>query len=278
MSLSSVTVLADPDELTRCRAMEALLFRTRWPLLTLLLALVLIVRAAPLWLSLVALCALLLSNLSRILLVQRGMPQQIRRIGYTLFLLELVILLIGLWPVLRRGTHPVPVVLLLFLWEATHRLHMEERASTLLGITAITLLLIGYTLVLGYRHMPLADLGIWVGGFLAVGSAVVLSRLPLIPLPHPAVTPVPETATIPSLLPPVVPPSPSVAPHRNPLTVRQREILCLVATGLGTREIAEQLHLSPETVRTHLQHISRELGVETRAAAVERARALGYLD
>jgi DNA-binding CsgD family transcriptional regulator len=52
------------------------------------------------------------------------------------------------------------------------------------------------------------------------------------------------------------------------LTERELEVLQLVAEGLTNREIARWLFISPATVRTHLEHVFRKLGVRSRAAAV----------
>jgi DNA-binding CsgD family transcriptional regulator len=52
------------------------------------------------------------------------------------------------------------------------------------------------------------------------------------------------------------------------LTAREREILGLLATGLRGAEIAEQLVLSPETVRTHVRNAMAKLGASTRSQAV----------
>jgi DNA-binding CsgD family transcriptional regulator len=56
------------------------------------------------------------------------------------------------------------------------------------------------------------------------------------------------------------------APER-PLTVRELEVLALTATGARTREIAAQLELSEATIKTHLVHVYRKLGVPNRVAA-----------
>jgi DNA-binding CsgD family transcriptional regulator len=50
------------------------------------------------------------------------------------------------------------------------------------------------------------------------------------------------------------------------LTNREREIAIEVSTGKKTREIAEDLHLSPRTVDVHLTRIYRKLGLSSRAA------------
>ena len=52
------------------------------------------------------------------------------------------------------------------------------------------------------------------------------------------------------------------------LTRREIEILGLVATGANTRAIADRLHVSPATVRNHVQNILDKLGVHSRLEAV----------
>jgi len=61
------------------------------------------------------------------------------------------------------------------------------------------------------------------------------------------------------------------APHPA-LTPRQAEVLGLVEQGRSTKQIAEELHLSPETVRNHIRHLFRALGVHSRLEAVAIAR------
>lgn len=57
------------------------------------------------------------------------------------------------------------------------------------------------------------------------------------------------------------------------LTPRQAEILRLLERGLSTKQIARELHLSPATVRNHVRHLLRALGVNSRLGAVAAARA-----
>jgi LuxR family transcriptional regulator, maltose regulon positive regulatory protein len=61
------------------------------------------------------------------------------------------------------------------------------------------------------------------------------------------------------------------------LSEREAVVLRLLATGLSLREIAAQLYVSPNTVKTHLRATYRKLGAGRRAQAVNRARDLGLL-
>jgi two-component system, NarL family, nitrate/nitrite response regulator NarL len=61
------------------------------------------------------------------------------------------------------------------------------------------------------------------------------------------------------------------------LSAREQEILAMTAQGLGAREIAERLYLSPTTVKTHLQSVYKKLEVSDRAAAVAEAMRRGLL-
>jgi PAS domain S-box-containing protein len=64
-------------------------------------------------------------------------------------------------------------------------------------------------------------------------------------------------------------PAPTAHPH---LTPRQTEVLRLLEDGRSTGQIAEELHLSVETVRNHIRHILRALGVNSRLEAVALTR------
>ncbi len=56
------------------------------------------------------------------------------------------------------------------------------------------------------------------------------------------------------------------------LTPRQAEVLRHLEQGRSTKQIAQDLHLSTETVRNHVRHLLRALGVTTRLEAVAAAR------
>lgn len=72
---------------------------------------------------------------------------------------------------------------------------------------------------------------------------------------------------------------PSIGPHRRaggdlyvpPLTQRQREVLTRMAKGASNREIADELEITPETVKSHVGEILRRLGCKDRTSAVARA-------
>ncbi len=66
-------------------------------------------------------------------------------------------------------------------------------------------------------------------------------------------------------------------PDPTVLTVRELDVLRLVADGLSNREAAKSLFLSEMTVKSHLVHIYDKLDARSRTAAVARARELGLL-
>ena len=72
--------------------------------------------------------------------------------------------------------------------------------------------------------------------------------------------------------PPVEPPS-----LREPLSEAETRVLRYLPTNLTAPEIASQLYLSVNTVRTHMRHLYDKLSAHHRSEAVEQARALGLL-
>jgi DNA-binding NarL/FixJ family response regulator len=60
-------------------------------------------------------------------------------------------------------------------------------------------------------------------------------------------------------------------------TARELETLALVARGLSNRELAIELGVSERTAQFHLRNIFAKLGVNSRTALVDRARARGWL-
>ncbi|MEA2365529.1 MAG: hypothetical protein QOI32_1041 [Thermoleophilaceae bacterium] len=62
------------------------------------------------------------------------------------------------------------------------------------------------------------------------------------------------------------------------LTSRETEVLQLASHGLGTADIADQLAVSPTTVKTHFEHIYPKLGTHDRVAAVAAALRHGIIE
>ena len=71
---------------------------------------------------------------------------------------------------------------------------------------------------------------------------------------------------------------PKSHPLVEPLTNRERDVLGLLGRRLSNKEIARELSLSSETVKTHVQNIFRKLGVGKRSDAIAKAVELGLLE
>jgi DNA-binding CsgD family transcriptional regulator len=63
----------------------------------------------------------------------------------------------------------------------------------------------------------------------------------------------------------------------GPPTKGEARVLRYLPTHLRATEIADELNLSANTVRTHVRHLYQKLGAHSRGEAVERARAFGLL-
>ena len=62
-------------------------------------------------------------------------------------------------------------------------------------------------------------------------------------------------------------PSPAVSSFRLELTRRETEVLQLIADGLLTKQIAQRLYLSPETIKSHIVNIVFKLDATNRTHA-----------
>jgi LuxR family maltose regulon positive regulatory protein len=74
-------------------------------------------------------------------------------------------------------------------------------------------------------------------------------------------------------------PAPASGPQRllEPLRDSELRVLCYLPSDLTVPEIAAELYVSPNTVKTHMRNLYAKLGTHRRHEAVERARALGLL-
>ena len=75
----------------------------------------------------------------------------------------------------------------------------------------------------------------------------------------------------------LAPPPAGPRPPLEPLSESEIRVLRYLPTNLSGPEIAGELYVSHNTVRTHITHLYAKLGTHTRAEAVARARALGLL-
>jgi LuxR family maltose regulon positive regulatory protein len=64
----------------------------------------------------------------------------------------------------------------------------------------------------------------------------------------------------------------NLPPGVEPLTVRELDVLRLIATGKSNGEIAETLVVAVSTVKAHINNIFGKLGVTSRTQALARAR------
>ena len=67
------------------------------------------------------------------------------------------------------------------------------------------------------------------------------------------------------------------APGASTLTTAELRLIPYLGTHLSFRQIGQRLYLSPHTVKSHAISIYRKLSVNSRGAAVERAREFGLL-
>jgi LuxR family transcriptional regulator, maltose regulon positive regulatory protein len=87
-------------------------------------------------------------------------------------------------------------------------------------------------------------------------------------------TPAAPAAGLPEQAAPVAGP-PQHLPE--PLSQAEARVLRLLQTSLSAPEIARELYVSVNTVRTHMRHVYDKLGAHRRLEAINRARAFGLL-
>jgi len=70
----------------------------------------------------------------------------------------------------------------------------------------------------------------------------------------------------------------SAGPALERLTAREHEVLAQMSLGLGNREIANALHISPHTAKFHVAQIISKLDANSRAHAVAKAYQAGLVE
>lgn len=74
-----------------------------------------------------------------------------------------------------------------------------------------------------------------------------------------------------------VQPAAAPAPDEPALTDKEEQVLRLIGSGLSIKQAAEQLHLSPHTVHSHIKSIYSKLGIRSRAEAATAAGRRGLI-
>ena len=67
-------------------------------------------------------------------------------------------------------------------------------------------------------------------------------------------------------------------PSIEPLTEREKDVLRCIAQGLRSRDVADQLGVSLNTVSTHIKRVYAKLDISSRAEATLAAERMGMLD
>lgn len=60
-------------------------------------------------------------------------------------------------------------------------------------------------------------------------------------------------------------------------TVKERQALAFLACGLSNKLIADRMRVSYHTAKFHVANVMKKLGADTRAGAVAKAAALGFV-
>ena len=110
-----------------------------------------------------------------------------------------------------------------------------------------------------------ATAGIWLGLRLTKSKVVSVA----VPVEVRVEVPVPATAG------PFTPNQSRIA--ELGVTPRELEVLQLIAEGLSTREMAERLFVSENTVKTHVNRVLDKLGASRRTQAVQLGKRLGLI-
>jgi DNA-binding NarL/FixJ family response regulator len=73
------------------------------------------------------------------------------------------------------------------------------------------------------------------------------------------------------------PADPAARRPAGELSRRERDVLQLMALGATNRQIAQRMHLAPDTIKQYTSNVYRKLDANNRAAAVHRAQQIGLI-
>ena len=127
------------------------------------------------------------------------------------------------------------------------------------------------------RGIPAARARDGADSVVQLASAVAAWLLEAMARDEPAVLSHRNVADLLSELSRPAPPPGEPAWPAEPLTGTETRILRYLATHLSARQIAVELCVSANTVKTHMRHLYQKLGAHSRHEAVHRARAVGLL-
>ena len=130
---------------------------------------------------------------------------------------------------------------------------------------------------LSYALTTLAEMRLELGDRRAARDLVLEARELLARAPEPGTLALRLVGRLESALRLVVDQSGARPIVVDVLTEREQTVLGLLPTGLSAREIADELGISRDTVKTHTKRIYQKLGVSSRRSAVARGRELGLL-
>jgi len=189
---------------------------------------------------------------------------------------DIAVVLVGLWPMVTDGARAMQVVLALLLIDATRRLRFESPPVFAAGMLLLTAILCGYVLWVAQYGEEWGSAVVWGG--LLIGAAMLSLMAYRRQMLRPARVGHGAAVAVDRLRPEIeASPQPPVLEPETSLSPRQREVARLLASGMSTREIADELSLSIDTVRGHLKGIYRTLRTHDRDEAVRRAREHGDL-
>jgi LuxR family maltose regulon positive regulatory protein len=131
---------------------------------------------------------------------------------------------------------------------------------------------------------PFVEHGAWIAEMAAAREcevsgefAAVSAIAPVSPIPLSPVSPAPPLPEPPVLEPAAMSGPALTEPLAEPLTEREAMVLRYLRSMLSIAEIASMLSVSANTIKTHVRHVYRKLGVSRRRDAVRRARELRLL-